>query len=397
MKNNEYNQTNMKKNDLWAKARYLLLAGTVCAGFAACDDDNNEPHPDGNTPGILTATSGGTLESHTMKGAVLLPVSAENPNAEPDPAKFTYENFSLSGEELLDDAPMAKEAGKVPAVTAVEKGENGGWVLVLGYDCTGYASCRVSFTLGYESTATAIPVNIHIVNDLLGVRVQHLAAGMNSDMGWMVTPPDDSDRGYDWTFTGLKGTGAHAGNISLLTLEEPGYPAEYGVALDKLFEFTSEEMAQGYAAIPVQTEYLCKENGTAFRMYDILTVCPSRILEPVTLESDANSHVWYVKDEVEALGLDKYNDGNIYLNGRDYTFYIAQKDGYLYPVRNFSRNIFPSIGTETSGDKVTPYIKLLGIKDLPAGEYTLLLHVKKVQADTDNKLYVDFRMPFVKK
>lgn len=387
---------NMKMTDLWAKARCLLLAGAVCAGFAACNDDNNdEPRPDGNTPGILTATSGGTLESHTMKGAVLLPVSAENPATEPDPAKFTYENFSLTGEQALDDAPMAKAAGKVPAVTAVEKGEDGGWVLVLGYDCTGYASCRVSFTLGYEGTATAIPVTLHIDNDLLGLRVNHLAAGMSSYVGWMVTPPDDSGYGHDWTFTGLKGTGAHADNTSLLTLEV--YPTEYAVALDNLFEFTSEEMAQGYAPIPVQTEYQCKETGTAFRMYDTLTVCPSRILEPVTLESDAHSHLWYVKDEAEALGLDKDNNGDIYLNGRDYTFYFATEDGVLEYIKNYSRDIFPSIGTETSGDKVTPYIKLLGISNLPAGEYTLLLHVKKVQADSDDKQYVDFRMPFVKK
>lgn len=387
---------NMKMTDLWAKARCLLLAGAVCAGFAACSDDNNdEPRPDGNTPGILTATSGGTLESHTMKGAVLLPVSAENPATEPDPAKFTYENFSLSGEESLDDAPMAKEAGKVPAVTAVEKGEDGGWVLVLGYDCTGYASCRVSFTLGYEGTATAIPVNLHIINDLLGLRVRHLAAGMSSYLGWMVTSPDDLESDHRATFTGLKGTGAHADNTSLLTLEI--YPTEYAVALDNLFEFTSEEMAQGYASIPVQTEYLCKESGTAFRRYDTLTVCPSRILEPVTLESDAHSHLWYVKDEAEALGLDKDNDGNIYLNGRDYTFYFATEDGVLEYIKNYSRNLFPSIGTETSGDKVTPYIKLLGINNLPAGEYTLLLHVKKVQADPDDKQYVDFRIPFVKK
>ena len=38
----------MKMTDLWAPARCLLLAGAVCAGFAACSDDNNdEPRPDG--------------------------------------------------------------------------------------------------------------------------------------------------------------------------------------------------------------------------------------------------------------------------------------------------------------------------------------------------------------
>ena len=38
----------MKMTDLWAKARSLLLAGAVCAGFAACSDDNNDgPRPDG--------------------------------------------------------------------------------------------------------------------------------------------------------------------------------------------------------------------------------------------------------------------------------------------------------------------------------------------------------------
>lgn len=67
----------MKKNNLRAKARCLLLAGTVCAGFAACDDDDNEARSDNDMPGILTATSSDILESYTMKGAVLLPVSAE--------------------------------------------------------------------------------------------------------------------------------------------------------------------------------------------------------------------------------------------------------------------------------------------------------------------------------
>lgn len=38
----------MRINNLWAKARCLLLVGAVCAGFAACSDDHNdEPRPDG--------------------------------------------------------------------------------------------------------------------------------------------------------------------------------------------------------------------------------------------------------------------------------------------------------------------------------------------------------------
>lgn len=378
----------MTKTTIWAKARCLLMAGAVCAGFAACDDDNNAPRTEDDTPGILTATSSGMLESHTMKGAVLLPVSAENPGSEPDPTMFTYENFSLSGEQPLDDALMGKEAEKVPSVTAVEKGEEGGWVLVLGYDCTGYASCRVSFTLGYEGSATAIPVTINITDGVRDIVASHLGAGLKGQLRWIVNPEQEN---CVCVPKNVKGTGTHADNLSFEKDKD-----DYTVMLDNLFEFTSEKTAQGHASIPVQVTWE-DEDGSEFRTYTTFNVCPSRFLEPVTIDSEEASHIWYITEEAEELGMDKSIDGNIWFTQRDKSFYISTKDGCLIPVKEYTTKIFPSIGNLEEGDINRLYVKLLGVNDLSAGEYVLLLHVKKLVNNPDDSQYVDFRIPFIRK
>lgn len=378
----------MTKTDLWAKARCLLLAGTVCAAFAACDDDNNAPRTEDDTPGILTATSSGMLDSHTMKGAVVLPVSAENPGSEPDPTMFTYENFSLSGEQPLDDALMGMEAEKVPSVTAVEKGEDGGWVLVLGYDCTGYASCRVSFTLGYEGTATAIPVTINITDGVRDIVIPHLGAGLKGQLRWTVNPEQEN---CVCVPKNVKGTGTHADNLSFEKDKD-----DYTVMLDNLFEFTSEETAQGHASIPVQVTWE-DEDGSEFRTYTTFNVCPSRFLEPVTIGSEEDSHMWYITEEAEALGLDKNKDGNIWFAQRDTDFYISAKGGCLISVKEYDTKIYPYVGNRVEGDDNRLFFELQEVNNLSAGEYVFLIHVKKLVNTPDDKQYVDFRIPFIKK
>ena len=58
---------------------------------------------------------------------------------------------------------------------------------------------------------------------------------------------------------------------------------------------------------------------------------------------------------------------------------------------------FPGIGSkQVSGGEHLPIIVLGGTKNLPAGEYALVLHIKKLANNPDDKQYVDFRMPFIK-
>ena len=379
---------NMKIKNLGQKAHCLLLAGVVCAGFAACSDDN-EPKGEGDNPGIITAVSNTALTSYSMTGAVLLPINVENPDIEPDPDKFTYDNFSMTEELILDDTTEPKTNKKLPVVTAVEKGEDGNSVLVFDYDHAGYAHCNISFTLGYRGTATAIPVSIDITDCLRGLDVSHLGAGLSGLLTFETNPESGEEVSY--RFVDLKGIGAHTDNLSLKPQDN-----EYAVALDEMFEFSSEEMAQGYASIPVQAEWQSKD-GSEFRTYDTFTVCPSRIMAPVTIDSENIKFEWEVKEEAESLGMDEYEKGYISLKNRDYTFYFSTKDGCLNPKKDYGYMIFPGIGSkQVSEGEHLPIIVLRGTKNLPAGEYVLVLHIKKLANNPDDKQYVDFRMPFIK-
>lgn len=374
--------------NLWRKSSCLLLAGALCAGFMACSDDNNALPEDGNTPGILVASGNTYLESHALKGAVLLPVKAENPGAELETGKFTYENFSLTGEKSLENAATGMKEGIVPVVTSIEKEEGNEFVLVLGYDYTEYASCQVSFTLGYEGTATAIPVSINITDGVRDIVVPHLGAGLKGQLRWTVNPEQEN---CVCVPKNVKGTGTHADNLSFEKDKD-----DYIVMLDNLFEFTSEEIAQGHASIPVQVTWE-DEDGSEFRTYTTFNVCPSRFLEPVTIDSEEASHVWYITEEAEELGMDKSIDGNIWFTQRDKSFYISAKDGCLIPVKEYTTRIFPSIGNLVEGDDNRLFCKILGVNNLSAGEYVLLLHVKKLVNNPDDNQYVDFRIPFIKK
>lgn len=385
---------NMKMNELRAKARCLLLAGVLCAGFAACSDDDDES---AKTPGMITATGDAVSVSYIVKGAVLIPVNVENREVELSPDKFTYDNFSVTEETSMEE--RAGDSMKSPVVTAVEKGEGSDYVLVLDYDYTGCTSCRVSFTLGYQGTGTAIPVSITLEDVIREMKVSHLLSGMSGQLMWNTNGEPDPDHVFD--IVSLKGTGAHADNISLRKIDH-----EYAVDLDDLFEFTPEETAQGYAAIPVRV-VMKSGNGNLFLLNTTFTVCPSRIMEPVTIKADDVSYVWDVKAEAEALGLDKDDNGYIILKDRDVTFYLGSKTGSLNELKNYGFNLFPSTGgawtygqDEETGDVVitsySPIIKLLALKNLPAGEYEFIAHVKRLHHDIDDKQYVDIRMPIVK-
>lgn len=373
--------------NLWRKYRCFLLAGAVSTGLMACSDDNNASPEDGNTPGILVAKNGGTLESHTMKGAVLLPVKAENPGVELETGKFTYENFSLTGEQSLENAATGMKEGTVPVVTSIEKEEGNELVLVLGYDYTEYASCQVSFTLGYEGTATAIPVTINITDGVRDIVIPHLGTGLKGQLRWTVNPEQEN---CVCVPQNVKGTGIHANNLSFEKDKD-----DYIVMLDNLFEFTSEETAQGHASIPVQVTWK-HENSSEFLTYTTFNVCPSRFLEPVTIDSEEASHIWYITEEAEALGLDKNQDGNIWFAQRDTDFYISANDGCLISVKEYGTKIFPYVGNRVEGDDNRLFFELQGVNNLSAGEYVLLIHVKKLVNNPDDRQYVDFRIPFIK-
>ena len=390
---------------LISKALCLWMTCIISVCIVGCKGEESDSD-NGINPGKITSIGSSSLKSYAITGAVALRVNAENHDVDPDPGKFTFENFSITGEQHLDSNTKTTEKDSVPMVTSIEKGERNDYVLVLGYDYTGYASCRVSFTLGYEGTSTSIPVSIDVVDYVRDIKVSHLATGMkgavsyeiNSDYGEL--SPNEFNGLQD-----LKGIGTHADNLSFQELQQ-----EYAVGLDDLFEFTYDEIEAGYASIPVQAIWAC-DNGSEFRTYANFTVCPSRIMEKVTVdvkeEDDDPKYTWEVKKETEELGMDKDADGNISFNDRDAEFYIAGKEGILDDVRYFSYKISPLLANASNFEvdeetgKVTftntrPVIELRLLDNLPAGEYVLVAHVKKLAGVPEDKQYVDIHMPLVK-
>ena len=120
-------------------------------------------------------------------------------------------------------------------------------------------------------------------------------------------------------------------------------------------------------------------------------------MAPVTIDSENIKFEWEVKEEAESLGMDEQEKGYISLKNRDCTFYFSTKDGCLNPRKDCGYMIFPGIGSkQVSGGEHLPIIVLGGTKNLPAGEYALVLHIKKLANNPDDKQYVDFRMPFIK-
>lgn len=406
--------------ELGTKVRSMLLIFAACMSFAACsDDDDNGLQEKDDNPGILTPTRDTSLKGYALRGAVVLPIDAENAGVDLKTSKFTFEYFSLIGEKNPDETETTKAGDGVVVVPSIvpivtiEKREGSDYTLVLSYDYSKYASCRVSFILGYEGTDTSIPVVIDVVDYVREMSVSHLATGMKGELSWEINPkygvlPPEGFAGLQ----DLKGSGEHAENLSFEKLKY-----EYTLGLDDLFEFTSAETEAGQASIPAQAIWATSD-GSEFRTYATFTVCPSRIMEPVTIninedddpgyaeEDDDPGYSWEVKKEAEELGMDKDADGNLTFSDRKAEFYVAGKDGVLDDVKYFGYKIFPLIGTmwditvdEETGKVINtnprPIIQLRILENLPAGEYVLVAHIKKLVGDPEDNQYVDFRMPFV--
>ncbi|WP_287678608.1 hypothetical protein [Bacteroides sp.] len=367
--------------------RSLFFTSMIGMCLIACNGEN-ELEDGNNTPGIITAQKDVTLMSYAVSGAILLPINVENSGVELSKDNFTYDNFSITTMASVEDEEEIKFEDKLKLpVLSVEKGEGNSNVLVFGYDFTGYTSCSISFTLGYAGTETSIPVSIKIEDDLKNVNVSHIGAGMNGLLTWNSDFDSSEEPQYD--FLALKGTGLHANNISFKNLD-----GEDIVMLDDNFEFTTEELGQGYASIPVEADFQCK-NGSTFRIYTSFSVCASCVLSPVTIGRESRSYIWKVEEEAEFLGMDKNNYDYIWFMGREYEFYISTKGGYLKPAREYS--VISSIGDSgTVGEKQIPYIKLELLNKLSPGEYMLVAHIKKLLRNPDDKQYVDFCIPFVK-
>ncbi len=393
----ESNKTelNMRHSEAWTKARYLLWVGVLCVGLTACSDDD-EPRESGNNPGVITAMGDAALTGYAMSGTVSLPIKAEHPDATLSSEKFRYRNISISYDEPIGSEAAIQSSLKQPSMSVVKQDGTDNYVLEFTYNYKEYASCQVSFTLGYEGTDTAIPVSIDIEDVLRKVTVGHLGAGLSEQLEWNLNPEPGIP--YVCKLISLKATGEHAENISFKTMDDgTGSPIEYVVRLDNSFKFTPDETAQGHASIPVQTEWEC-DNGDKFLFYDTLDVCPSCTVEQTVIGKEEVRHTWEVPEEAEALGMDKDEYGNILLRDREKEFYITTKDGCLSPVNDFEYSLYPGVGFKPgSGEnEFIPTLALTGLNDLPAGEYIFVAHIKKLLNDPNDRQYVDFHIPFVK-
>lgn len=376
----------MKKS--FYQAVCLLFSLALCAGVASCSDNDEPSEP---TPGKITATGQTVFTSQTMKGTVHIPVTVENPECVPVAEDFVFLDFSDNYEIDLDDGSKAGNLKPGVTVAAVERNGDAGFVIAMEYDYSGYTSASASFTLGYRDTATAIPVTIHCRNAMT-LAVTHLVPGAAGKLTLEINPDAGSSgtEECDLTVITLKAQ-THQSDISI-EVDQDGTCVH--LYLDKAFEFTAEEKAKGYATVLMEATLKDDSNGHTFTVGTNLHVCPSARTETITLSADTHSYKWKVDDLAETLGMNKAEDGNLYLVNRNAEFYIARKGEPLVPVAQHQPVVYGGWGSQLTPE---PYAtcNLLGISLLEPGEYIYVVHMKKDNT-SDSGEYVDFVFPFVK-